>query len=1185
MRGWLRGVSVVSAAGLIAGVLSVVGVAVTAGPAGAVGCPFGTDTPTECVVSAPVSPGAGPFTFNKTLHVTGTGSINANITGITLNIDGSAEAAGGAQGALLMDSNAAVIESNDNSSNGVSAGPITITTTGNVIMQAGSKITADNTFGNGGGGAINIGVNTSGTGVGTRMVLCGPSGSNDTNSTPTDPGCGGAHSLAGAVISASNIGGSTAPAGSITIQVNQAPVGEFLMGGSSGGFDGAKLLANTDHGLAGQIRVNAGQKIVVESGALVDSTAGSGDSSHGGPIFLISGCLTLIQGTVRSVGPDPGADLVHLEGCEVHVDGGQVYSQAHAHTGASGQCAQNGHNAVSAVCVEIWARHVTIDNGGQVWADFNDSGGINGTGWVDIYAQQDINIAGPAIGSPDSVGRYLPSSSFAVHSNGFLGDDVGGDITIKAKTSFITLSGRAVSSDDYGNNSNGGTITAEAAGPVTLDGSVLSANGDFAGNQSGGNCVVPSSGNCGDGGQIRVKSWSSTNGSLSWQNGVGDARPVNGSALIALQYCTTVNTSGTVFDNVLNNPAIVPTQLCDNTKPDIPAYVVFNPNFNWDKCGQSKVLGKKTDQNGAGLQGWTIDALDTGNNNAVVGTTTTDVNGNYSLNIPGGKNLLICEELQAGWTQTAPGPGTSCPPVPANLYGPNGYSVSTQNLSCCQGVTFEGKDFQNQLRFSPPTKSGFKFNDLNNNGIWDNPNQPNGEPGIGNWTIKLWTSPGGSLVSPTTTDTTAGATLGAYSFTIPAAGTYTVCEVLQTGWTQTAPTGAVGSAAPNPPGNGETIAGCNPDGSPNAQGPNRGYTFTIASGQTFANDNFGNHSTPVCPEDPNRAALMTRTVDTSKPAGGGSGTAGDPTNYLTLQAAYNAAKASPSTKDEVIGMFSKTTENVLLDNYTAKSMTITQCSSAQITAANSGYPAWKLTANKKLLIIGPDSVGGTIGWDLVTGGHELKSIRSNGATVAGLRTESGANSNNISFNNVASTGIGIDLLSNSNTLKSGTIGPNSGAGVHIGSGNTGNNVSGRTIQQNNNNGVFVEGNSNTITSNKLNTNSPAGVKVTGGSNTISSNQSDQNNGKGYDIGGSGTTFTGNSGQKNTSDAIVLSGTGQKVTSNAPQNTVSGLFAWRIVGTPATVVSSAGSNKANGSNIPTASKCANYFTNTGAATCN
>jgi len=96
------------------------------------------------------------------------------------------------------------------------------------------------------------------------------------------------------------------------------------------------------------------------------------------------------------------------------------------------------------------------------------------------------------------------------------------------------------------------------------------------------------------------------------------------------------------------------------------------------------------------------------------------------------------------------------------------------------------------------TISGMKFNDLNGNGIRDT-----GEPGLANWTIKVTDSSGN-------TQTVVTDSAGNYSFTVPAPGTYTVAEVWQPGWTQTAPT---------TPGT---------------------YTVTVSGGQVVNNKNFGN---------------------------------------------------------------------------------------------------------------------------------------------------------------------------------------------------------------------------------------------------------------------------------------------------------------------------------------------------------
>jgi len=75
---------------------------------------------------------------------------------------------------------------------------------------------------------------------------------------------------------------------------------------------------------------------------------------------------------------------------------------------------------------------------------------------------------------------------------------------------------------------------------------------------------------------------------------------------------------------------------------------------------------------------------------------------------------------------------------------------------------------------------GYKFEDLNGNGNWDE-----GEPGLEGWTIELW---GGQENLIDTTETSDDP-LGQYSFENIPTGDYAVCEVLKDGWTQTYPEG------------------------------------------------------------------------------------------------------------------------------------------------------------------------------------------------------------------------------------------------------------------------------------------------------------------------------------------------------------------------------------------------------------
>jgi Concanavalin A-like lectin/glucanases superfamily/SdrD B-like domain/GEVED domain len=158
----------------------------------------------------------------------------------------------------------------------------------------------------------------------------------------------------------------------------------------------------------------------------------------------------------------------------------------------------------------------------------------------------------------------------------------------------------------------------------------------------------------------------------------------------------------------------------------------------------------------SGLPGWTI-ALTPGSL-----TTTTDANGNYCFGPLAAGTYTVSEVLQAGWTQTLPGgPGTYTVTVPP--------SVANLNFGNCHLVA--------GTTCAPPQLSevcGMKFNDVNANGVRDP-----GESGLPGWTIAL--TPG-SLT--TTTDAS-----GNYCFGPLAAGTYTVSEVLQAGWTQTLPGG------------------------------------------------------------------------------------------------------------------------------------------------------------------------------------------------------------------------------------------------------------------------------------------------------------------------------------------------------------------------------------------------------------
>ena len=152
-----------------------------------------------------------------------------------------------------------------------------------------------------------------------------------------------------------------------------------------------------------------------------------------------------------------------------------------------------------------------------------------------------------------------------------------------------------------------------------------------------------------------------------------------------------------------------------------------------------------------GLPGWTINL-----SGPVTLSTTTNNLGQYSFtSLPAG-TYTVSEVLQTGWTQTCPvSPGTYIRTISPGL------NINNLNFGNRRDTVTVG------------SLSGFKFNDINGNCIKDPLEQV-----LPGWTINL----SGPVNLSTTTNS-----LGQYSFTSLPAGTYTVSEVLQTGWTQTCP--------------------------------------------------------------------------------------------------------------------------------------------------------------------------------------------------------------------------------------------------------------------------------------------------------------------------------------------------------------------------------------------------------------
>jgi hypothetical protein len=130
------------------------------------------------------------------------------------------------------------------------------------------------------------------------------------------------------------------------------------------------------------------------------------------------------------------------------------------------------------------------------------------------------------------------------------------------------------------------------------------------------------------------------------------------------------------------------------------------------------------------------------------------------------------------------------------------------------------------------TKSGYKWNDLLDDGEWDQVN----EPALPGWTIELWDVTGTPV--PAASTTTDGN--GAYAFSGLMPGkTYAVCEVLNAFYVQTFPSAS--TPDPDPPK--EVIFDCTVLGA--NYGP-FGYQFYAESGDEFTLNNFGNMEPQGC---------------------------------------------------------------------------------------------------------------------------------------------------------------------------------------------------------------------------------------------------------------------------------------------------------------------------------------------------
>lgn len=191
----------------------------------------------------------------------------------------------------------------------------------------------------------------------------------------------------------------------------------------------------------------------------------------------------------------------------------------------------------------------------------------------------------------------------------------------------------------------------------------------------------------------------------------------------------------------------------------ISGFEELNNNFGNFRLGR-KGGYKWDDKNGDGvwddgepvLAGWTINLYKWDGAAWVFQEyDVTDEFGYYEFTGLMAGTYKVEETLQDGWICTHPDP-------------------PYYEFTVTSGFSEIENNFYN---FKLGVKAGYKWNDLDGDGVWDD-----GEPGLEGWTIQLWKD--GVLFDTDVTDAD-----GYYEFTGLMYGEYVVQEVLEPGWIQT----------------------------------------------------------------------------------------------------------------------------------------------------------------------------------------------------------------------------------------------------------------------------------------------------------------------------------------------------------------------------------------------------------------
>jgi hypothetical protein len=395
-----------------------------------------------------------------------------------------------------------VVNCNDDTATNACA--MTFSVSGNMTVNAGGALYAENRTGSGVGGAVTLN-------VGGNFALNG----NAIVSTSSKSSSG---SQGGAITA--NVIGSVALASGSTIDSGSANAagGAISITSASGvTVDGNVLSGPTRTLLASRL----GPGAALDGGT---SNTGGGSISISSSTFVEPAIVVGATANIVSQGADNGAGPITIDGCGIQVRG--LIAALSAKAGSGSVRIRSGKDLL----VDGRDLGATGARMGRIRADAPSGTAVNKG--VDVFAAETIDLLGPAAGS-----IYLITSLPGAHDT----KSYGGTIRVTSTEDAVNGSGRLIDDGHSASGDTGGNVSIAASGNVSLDTAAIRAHGDFNTNNS----------NRG-GGSITIRSYS---GNITWTNGLGEVRPVGSTSGLApadqgkivLTACGTINTTGTSF--------------------------------------------------------------------------------------------------------------------------------------------------------------------------------------------------------------------------------------------------------------------------------------------------------------------------------------------------------------------------------------------------------------------------------------------------------------------------------------------------------------------------------------------------------------------------------------------------------------------------------------------------------------